>query len=147
MCENFSYIWIELDVTGSEKKILVSNVYRDHQWMKQGADKSSKSDEAVMDRWQKYLRQWKRTLDSGAEVHCLGDFNLDSARLHGNCGQQQQQPLVDALLHQVVPVTQWLLGSLAATSTESWTGQTWRLSGASSSGTSTPAGCRRGQRP
>ena len=111
MCEDFSSIWIELSVTGSEKKILVSNVYRDHQWMKQGADKSSKSDEAVMSRWRKYLGQWERALESGAEVHCIGDFNLDSARLQGNSGQQQ--PLVDALLHQVIPhgVTQCAPGA------------------------------------
>ena len=27
-----------------------------------------------MRRWLQYLEQWRCTLDSGAEVHCLGDF-------------------------------------------------------------------------
>ena len=39
---------------------------------------------------------------SGAEVLALGDFNIDSSRLQGNCGPQQ--PLVTALLQQVVPL-------------------------------------------
>ena len=70
MSDEFSFIWIELSVKGSEKKILVSNIYRDHQWLNQGTDKSSKSDEEVMRRWQVYLEQWRRALESGAEVHC-----------------------------------------------------------------------------
>ena len=50
MSDDFSSIWVELSVPGTAKKILVSNIYRDHQWMKQGLDKSSKSDFAVMAR-------------------------------------------------------------------------------------------------
>ena len=102
MCDNFSSIWVELGVQGSAKKILVSNIYRDHQWMKQGADKSSKSDHAVKTRWQTYLGQWKSALETGGEVHCLGDFNIDSSRLLSSSGQHQQ--LVNALLQQVVPL-------------------------------------------
>ena len=102
MSEEFSSIWIEISVPGKSRKLLVSNVYRDHQWLNQGLDKTSKSDEAVMRRWEVYLDQWRRALESGAEVHCLGDMNLDSAKLQGNSGPQQ--PLVDALLHQVVPL-------------------------------------------
>ena len=55
LSDNFASIWVELSVQGSAKKILVSNIYRDHQWMKQGADKNSKSDHAVKTRWQTYL--------------------------------------------------------------------------------------------
>ena len=103
MSEEFSSIWIELSVPGSSKKILVSNIYRDHQWMHQGSDKTSKSDEAVMTRWCTYLDQWRRALESGAEVHSLGDFNLDSSKLHSS-SLGRQQPLVEALLRQVVPL-------------------------------------------
>ena len=102
MCDNFSSIWVELGVQGSAKKILVSNIYRDHQWMKQGADKSSKSDHAVKTRLQTYLGQWKSALETGGEVYCLGDFNIDSSRLLSSSGQHQQ--LVNALLQQVVPL-------------------------------------------
>ena len=102
MSEEFSSIWLEVSIPGNSQKLLVSNAYRDHQWLKQGADKTSKSDEEVMRRWLVYLDQWRRALESGAEVHCLGDMNLDSAKLLGSCGPQQ--PLVDALLHQVVPL-------------------------------------------
>ena len=102
MSDDFSSIWVELSVPGRAKKLLVSNIYRDHQWMRQGLDKSSKSDYAVMARWQTYLRQWKSALETEAEVHCLGDFNLDSTRLLNSTGHQK--PLVQALLQQVVPL-------------------------------------------
>ena len=102
MCDDFSSIWVELSVPGKAKKILVSNIYRDHQWMKQGADKRSKSEEAVMARWQKYLLQWRSAVETGAEVHCLGDFNIDSTRLLSCSGNQQL--LVKALLQQMVPL-------------------------------------------
>ena len=102
MSDNFSSIWVELSVPGQSRTILVSNIYRDHQWMNQGEDRSSKSEEAVMDRWCTYLGQWERALQSGAEVHSMGDFNLDSESLHGSNGRHQ--PLVDALLRQVAPL-------------------------------------------
>ena len=89
MCENFSSIWVELGTPGS-KKILVSNVYRDHQWMNQGADKTSKTPQAVMERWQQYLDQWKRALETGSEVHSIGDFNIDSQALLTSKGPQKQ---------------------------------------------------------
>ena len=116
MSDEFSSIWLEVCIPGNSQKLLVSNAYRDHQWLKQGADKSSKSDEEVMRRWLVYLDQWRRALESGAEVHCLGDMNLDSARLLGSSGPQQ--PLVDALLRQVVP-----LGATQCAPAATWTPQ------------------------
>ena len=50
MDKNFSSVWIELSTPRSGKKILISNIYRDHQWMNQGQDKTSKSDDAVKQR-------------------------------------------------------------------------------------------------
>ena len=44
--EDFSSIWIDIRMPGN-KKTLVSNIYRDHQWMKQGTDKSSKTHSKV----------------------------------------------------------------------------------------------------
>ena len=55
-----------------------------------------------MTRWKTYLDQWSRALESGADVHCLGDFNIDSQRL--NDPNVHQKPLVNALLQQVVPL-------------------------------------------
>ena len=84
--------------------------------MNQGEDKSSKSDKAVMSRWRTYLQQWERALESGAEVHSMGDFNLDSGKLDSNSGRQQ--PLVDALLQQLVP-----LGVTQCAPAATWTPQ------------------------
>ena len=116
MSDQFSSIWIEVNLPGNSQKVLISNIYRDHQWLRQGGDKSSRSDEEVMARWQVYLGQWRRALESGAEVHAIGDFNLDSSRLMGNSGPQQ--PLVDALLRQVVP-----LGATQCAPAATWTPQ------------------------
>ena len=60
MSEDFSSIWIELKVPGNSKKVLVSNIHRDHQWLNQGPDKSK------MTRWKTYMDQWSRALESGA---------------------------------------------------------------------------------
>ena len=97
MDDDFSSVWLELSTPGAGRKILISNIYRDHQWLNQGHDKSSKSDEAVLHRWKTYVDQWTRALASGAEVHSLGDFNIDSNKLDSKGGQHQ--PLVDILLH------------------------------------------------
>ena len=40
MSEEFSSIWIEMSVPGNSKNFLVSNVYRDHQWLHQGPTKA-----------------------------------------------------------------------------------------------------------
>ena len=66
MSEDFSSISIELKVPGNSKKVLVSNIHRDHQWLNQGPDKISKSDKAVLTRWKTYMDQWSRALESGA---------------------------------------------------------------------------------
>ena len=103
MDDDFSSVWVELGTPGAGKKILVANIYRDHQWMNQGQDKSSKSDASVMKRWLVYLDQWTKALDSGSEVHALGDFNINSNTLLGKNGSQQQ-PLVNKLLQKIVPL-------------------------------------------
>ena len=91
-------------------------MYRDHQWMNQGQNKTSKSDEAVMQRWVIYLDHWCRALDSGAEVHCLGDLNIDSKKLNTHAGQHQS--LVNMLLSEIVP-----LGECQCAPGSTWTPQ------------------------
>ena len=110
MSDNFSSIWVELGMP-RRKKILVSNLLRDHQWMKQGADKSSKTQKAVIERWIAYIDQWKRALDSGLEVDSIGDFNIDSQSLFTSKGQQK--PLIEMLLREIIPkgVTQCAPGA------------------------------------
>ena len=117
MDDGFSSVWVELSTPGANKKILVSNMYRDHQWMNQGQDKSSKTDVAVMQRWLVFLDQWSRALKSGAEVHALGDFNINSNTLSINNGKQQQH-LVDKLLEHIVP-----LGASQCAPPNTWTPQ------------------------
>ena len=38
MDNDFSLVWVELGTPGAGKKILVANIYRDHQWMNQGQE-------------------------------------------------------------------------------------------------------------
>ena len=64
-------------------------------------------------------------METGAEVHCLGDFNIDSTRLLSSWGQQQ--PIVKVLLKDVVP-----LGVTQCAPSATWTpqgGQRGRPSG------------------
>ena len=85
MDPNFSSIWIEL---GSGKQtLLVGCLYREHQYMKQ-ADNSSLSREKQASRWSIFVRQWKTALDTGAEVHTLDDFNIDSKAFANPAGNQ-----------------------------------------------------------
>ena len=83
MDSSFSSIWIELG--SGDKPLLIGCVYREHQYMKQ-ADNSSLSHENQVLRWNIFIQQWKAALASGAEVHTLGDFNIDSKAFHKSVG-------------------------------------------------------------
>ena len=99
MDDIFSSIWIE--VKSGRQKFLVANIYRDHQYMSQGADKSSLNMEQQLVRWLVFLEQWQRALATGLEVHTLGDYNLCSLNIHQNNGEKQC--LVDALITKILP--------------------------------------------
>ena len=85
MDPSFSSIWIEL---GSGKQsILLGCLYREHQFMNQ-ADNSSLSNVEQIRRWKIFVQQWKTALNTGVEVHTLGDFNIDSKSFGDTIGNQ-----------------------------------------------------------
>ena len=63
--------------TAKKKKILVCNLYREWQLLRQGGDKSSKDVRQQLHRWVIFIDQFERALDSGKEIYCLGDVNLE----------------------------------------------------------------------
>ena len=70
-----SSIWIELG-TG-EQKVIVGCAYREHQYMRK-KDQSSLTKEAQITRWKFFVNQWNNALATGAEIHTIGNFNIDS---------------------------------------------------------------------
>ena len=107
MDSGFSSIWIELG-TG-DQKILVGCAYREHQFMKQ-KDHSSLTKEAQVTRWMIFIRQWNTALATGAEIHTLGDFNIDSKTFEKE--RAFQGDLTKAVMDQIIPqgVTQCVKG-------------------------------------
>ena len=75
MCDNYPSIWMEVGLP-HHKKFLVGQTYREWQLPNQ-ADRSSLSVTEQMKRWTVFLDQWERALDSGLEVHLLGDLNIN----------------------------------------------------------------------
>ena len=76
MSNEFSSIWMECGLP-NKKKFLVCNLYREWQYLGQGSDKSSLDINQQLSRWLVFIDQFERALDTGMEVYCLGDINLD----------------------------------------------------------------------
>ena len=76
MNDTFSSIWLELGLK-RQKKILVCNIYREWQYLGQGDDHSSLSIEEQNNRFIQFLDQWEAAIDTGLEIHVLGDFNIN----------------------------------------------------------------------
>ena len=75
MCDRYSSIWMEVGLP-RQKKFLVGQTYREWQLPNQ-ADRMSLSVPEQLSRWLVFLDQWERALDSGLEVHLLGDLNIN----------------------------------------------------------------------
>ena len=75
MCDSYSSIWMEVGLP-RHKKFLVGQTYREWQLPGQ-ADRSSLAVAEQLARWTVFLDQWERALDTGMEVHLLGDMNLN----------------------------------------------------------------------
>ena len=75
MCNSQSSIWLEVGLPRC-KKFIVGHTYREWQLLNQ-KDKSSLTVTEQLKRWTVFLDQWQRALDSGLEVHVLGDMNLN----------------------------------------------------------------------
>ena len=76
MSPKFSSIWLECGLP-RKRKFLVCNLYREWQYLGQGADKSSRDAQQQLARWIVFIEQFERALDTGMEVYCMGDVNLD----------------------------------------------------------------------
>ena len=101
---NFSSIWIELGL--GKQTILVGCLYREHQYMKE-TENLSLSNEQQAFRWNIFVQQWKAALNTGWEVHTLGDFNIDSKAFASPVGKQGEfiKMVTDGIL--TVGVSQW----------------------------------------
>ena len=75
MNDSFSSIWLEINLP-RKKKFLVCQCYREWQYMGQDDD-SSHSIEAQFSRWDGFLKQWEKALNTDLECHTLGDMNLN----------------------------------------------------------------------
>ena len=76
MSSTYSSIWLEVGLP-RHKKFLVCQTYREWQLLHQGLNNSSQSVAMQMSRWSEFLDQWERALETGMEVHTLGDMNLN----------------------------------------------------------------------
>lgn len=76
MSNQFSSIWMECGLP-NKRKFLVCNLYREWQFLGQGLDKSSLDINNQLSRWLIFLDQFERALDTGMEIYCIGDVNID----------------------------------------------------------------------
>ena len=107
MCDTFSSVWMEVGLP-HHKKFLVAQVYREWQLPNQGGDKTSLSVQEQLNRWTVFLDQWERALDSGLEVHVLGDMNLNHCNwtdqsLPSSNQTSRLRPLINALFSCILP--------------------------------------------
>ena len=124
MSDTISSIWMEVGLP-RHKRFLVCQNYREWQLLNQGADNSSLSIAQQLVRWLEFLDQWERALDTGLEVHTLGDMNINHLNwtdqsLSPNNQTSKLKPLISALFSRIFPhgVTQCVQGA-----TRHWPGQ------------------------
>ena len=75
MNDRFSSIWLEVGLP-RQKKFLVSNIYRDWQYVHQENHDSLSIPQQLL-RWEGFLQQWERAVSMGLEIHIQGDLNLN----------------------------------------------------------------------
>ena len=124
MCDSYSSIWLEVGLP-RHKKFLVGQTYREWQLPNQN-DRASLSIPEQLARWTVFLDQWVRALDSGLEVHLLGDLNINHCNwtdpsLPASNQTTKMRPLIKALFTYIMPhgVSQCVVGP-----TRHWPGQT-----------------------
>ena len=124
MSDTISSIWMEVGLP-RHKRFLVCQNYREWQLLNQGADNSSLSIAQQLVRWLEFLDQWERALDTGLEVHTLGDMNINHLNwtdqsLSPNNQTSKLKSLISALFSRIFPhgVTQCVQGA-----TRHWPGQ------------------------
>ena len=109
MSDSFSSIWIELGLP-RKKKFLVCQIYREWQLLNPTLGNSSTDEGDQLIRWLEFLDQWERALDSGLEVHVMGDFNIDQC--NWTLPNTRLKSLIHALFMQILPrgVSQLVIG-------------------------------------
>ena len=124
MSANFSSIWLECGLP-NKRKFLICNLYREWQLLGQGDDRSSKDVRQQLDRWVVFINQFEKALDTGMEVYCMGDVNLDfmtwtKTDLDPNHKSVKLKQLTDELFNRIISrgVKQCVTGP-----TRSWPGQ------------------------
>ena len=101
---NWPIIWIQVG-TG-RNKILIGNVYRE--WQLRGSRKSlphsTNKVSHQLARFESFVDDWKKILETeDAEVHVLGDMNLDLLHWRQRGGKPKEwQPLVDLLFKEII---------------------------------------------
>ena len=123
MSNSYSSIWLEVGLP-RHKKFLVGQTYREWQLPNQ-KDKASLSVPEQLVRWIVFLDQWERALDSGLEVHLVGDLNINhcnwtDTNLPATSQTSKLRPLIQALFTNILPqgVSQCVRGP-----TRHWPGQ------------------------
>lgn len=123
MCDKYPSIWIEVGLP-RHKKFLVGQTYREWQLPNQ-PDRSSLNVLEQLNRWTIFLDQWEKALDSGLEVHLLGDLNINhcnwtDTNLPASNQTSKLHSLISALFTRIFPlgVSQHVVGP-----TRHWPGQ------------------------
>ena len=106
MCDSYSSIWMEVGLPRC-KKFIVGQTYREWQLLNQ-ADKSSLTVAEQLSRWTTFLGQWERALNTGLEVHVLGDMNINHLNwtdqsLPSSNQTHRLRSLVAALFSRIFP--------------------------------------------
>jgi hypothetical protein len=124
MCDKYPSIWMEVGLP-RHKKFIVGQTYREWQLPNQ-PDKTSLTVPEQLGRWMIFLDQWERALDSGLEVHLLGDLNINHCNwtdpnLPASNQTSRLSSLISALFTRILPhgVSQHVVGP-----TRHWPGQT-----------------------
>ena len=107
MCDSYSSVWMEVGLP-HHKKFLVAQTYREWQLPNQRGDKSSHSVQEQLNRWTVFLDQWEKALNTGLEVHVLGDMNLNHCNwMNQNLPSTNQsyklKSLIQALFSRILP--------------------------------------------
>ena len=123
MSNEFSSIWLECGLP-NKRKFLVCNLYREWQFLGQGPDKSSLDCNNQLSRWLIFIEQFERALDTGMEIYCLGDVNIDfltwtKTDLNPQHKTVKQKKLIVALFDRILSRG---VKQLITTFTHSWPG-------------------------
>ena len=89
-------IWVELG-SGEHK---LGCVYREHQYLKQLNSKSLSQEQQSL-RWKIVIDQWSKALATGAEVHKMENFNIDTKTFQ--IPVAQQGCLTKAVTDRIIP--------------------------------------------